>query len=116
MGSFAEEREIESLKRKWRIAEVVDFEEIERANGFSLSLATKNVTEDTGNNVIRKAQAGHAISSSSVTGRLTLTTLFKMKMEKREFQGKETQESRKTFRIRNVDKKLTLSSLFKKKS
>ena len=107
MGSFAEEREIESLKRKWKIAEVVDFEEIEKANTFSLhSITVKEKKASSSRSIPFKDK--YAINSS-ISNKLTLTTLFKMR--------KETQREKT---VRNEKKtsqevpKLTLSNLFRK--
>jgi len=107
MGSFAEEREIESLKRKWKIAEVVDFEEIEKADTFSShSIATKEEKSHSFKSIYSKNTSA---INSSIGNKLTLTTLFKMK--------KATKKERKVNRNREIPQetsRLTLSNLFKK--
>ena len=107
MGSFAEEREIESLKRKWKIAEIVDFEEIEKADTFSLySITTKKEKLPSFKSTSFK---NTSTTNSSISGKLTLTTLFKMK--------KETQKERIVKNEKRTSQeisKLTLSNLFRK--
>ena len=108
MGSFAEEREIESLKRKWKIAEIVDFEEIEKADTFSPhSIITTK--EEKLPSFKRVSLKNTSTTNSSISGKLTLTTLFKMK--------KETQKERVVKNEKRTSQeisKLTLSNLFRK--
>jgi len=108
MGSFAEEREIEGLKRKWKIADVEDFEEIEKADTFSLPSITIKEEKKLSSSKNTSSKITSALNSS-ISNELTLTTLFKMK--------KKTEKKKAVTKDREVSQeisKLTLSNFFKK--
>jgi hypothetical protein len=114
MSSFSEKREIESLTRTWKIAEIVDFEELKEENKFSLPSLLINSTkmEDAQNlksepNISKKITQG-----PSVTKGLSLTIF---KMEKNADKRSSKLSTKRKFLPSNASsKKLRLSEFLKK--
>jgi len=109
MASFAEEREIEGLKRKWKIAEVVDFEEIKRADSIIFhQMGVKEIQPEEVSSSLKLRN--EKLPAGAVRQRLTLTSVFKVKEKSYQQEGE-----RRFFKELSQKPRFSISGLFIKR-